>query len=562
VLLYCIAALLSLSRTVISFKFYDGLVNDKVQQATYLTSGVTKIVITIDVSNYGSSPTNQYLIALPKSLDDQMALIEARDEDKEKLNVERTTNVKNLDNKDAVFYVVDLPQTLAADKGASSVPLKVTVAYIHQLDPLPKKIKKSSKQFVVYEGNKYFYSPYKTTKLGTKYSLNSDKIKSYSKPAEVDGKKITYGPFNNIAPFSDAESVRFHFQFDAPYLTMSEVVRDIEVSHWGNVRIEESFLLHHDGAKLKGPYEVGMYDRYEHVMGAMGAQSDPASVRSFRASLPSGASNVYYIDRIGNVSTSNFRPGRKNKKSVLEMRPRYPLYGGWKTDFKIGYDVASSELISVDPITRVHSLNVSFGIPFKEPVTDELITVIALPEGAHDVKVICPYDIELEEESKRFTYLDTMIGGGRPLITFRKKNVINLHTESFEIQYVYDSTRIYFKPLLIIGGIFAFFVAVMTLNRISPSLEEPMIKNVKGSDDAVIEQILAMRGDTQTLSKLERMGKKLEDETAKGRVQTTIDEMKRIITKNKASRRGKDRGDAVDLKASIDSLLKALQQNL
>lgn len=42
---------------------------------------------------------------------------------------------------------------------------------------------------------------------------------------------------------------------------MSEVVRDIEISHWGNVRIEESFLLHHDGAKLKGPYEVGMYDR-------------------------------------------------------------------------------------------------------------------------------------------------------------------------------------------------------------------------------------------------------------------------------------------------------------
>lgn len=155
-----------------------------------------------------------------------------------------------------------------------------------------------------------------------------------------------------------------------------------------------------------------------------------------------------------------------------------------------------------------------------------------------------------------------MIGGGRPLITFRKKNVISLHTESFEIQYVYDSTRIYFKPLLIIGGIFAFFVAVMTLSRISPSLEEPMIKNVKGSDDAVIEQILAMRGDQQTLSKLEKMGKKLEDETAKGKLQTTIDEMKRIIAKNKTSRRKKGGSDDVDVKASIDALLKALQQNL
>merc|ERR1712154_462156 len=371
---------------------------------------------------------------------------------------------------DSVFYVVELPEPLKSDNGDSQ-QLKFTVAYIHQLTALPKQIKKTSKQFVVYQANKYFYSPYKTEKFGTKYTFASDKFKSYTKPAaEVEGKKITYGPFKDIEPFDRSESVRFHFQFHAPYLTMTEVVRDIEVSHYGNVRIEESFLLKHDGAKLKGPYEVGMYDRYEHIMGSMGSSSDPSSVRSFKALLPSGASNVYYIDRIGNVSTSNFRRGKKKKKSILEMRPRYPLYGGWKTDFVIGYDVPSSELISIDRVSRVHTLNVSFCIPFKEPVTDLLITRIALPEGAHDVKVICPYDIMMEPESKRFTYLDTMIGGGRPLITFSKTNVINLHNQHFQITYVYDSTRIYYKPILIICGLFGVFAFTMTMSRISPSL--------------------------------------------------------------------------------------------
>jgi len=568
-MLRVLAALLLLSSIVDGFKFYDGLVNEKVQMGTYLTSAVTKIVITVDVRNYGSSPTDQYLIALPQSLDSQLALIEARDEDKERLSLEPVSKVdlsalskSDVDIKaaatDSMFYVVSLPQSLAGDGGKSSVSLKVTAAYVHQLDPLPKKIKKSSKQFVVYEANRHFYSPYKTKKLGTKYSLASDKIKSYTKPAEVDGKKISYGPFNDIAPFSAGESVRFHFQFDAPYLTMSEVVRDIEVSHWGNVRIEESFLLHHDGAKLKGPYEVGMYDRYEHVMGSMGAQSDPASVRSLRASLPPGAHDVYYVDRIGNVSTSNFRPGRKSKKSVLEMRPRYPLYGGWKTDFKIGYDVAASELISVDRRSRVHSLNISFGIPFKEPVTDELITRVALPEGAHDVKVVCPYDIDIEPESKRFTYLDTVIGGGRPLITFRKKNVINLHTESFEITYVYDSTRIYFKPALVIGGIFMFFVAVMTLSRISPSLEEVRVSG-PGSDGEVIEQIMGLRGDLKTANKLETMGKKLEDEDTRSKVQTTVKEMRKIADRIK---KRKNRGDDADVNANIEKLLKGLQSSL
>eukprot|EP00486_Rosalina_sp_Unknown_P015553 CAMPEP_0201593820 /NCGR_PEP_ID=MMETSP0190_2-20130828/191326_1 /ASSEMBLY_ACC=CAM_ASM_000263 /TAXON_ID=37353 /ORGANISM="Rosalina sp." /LENGTH=81 /DNA_ID=CAMNT_0048053191 /DNA_START=480 /DNA_END=725 /DNA_ORIENTATION=- len=76
---------------------------------------------------------------------------------------------------------------------------------------------------------------------------------------------------------------------------MTEVVRDIEISHWGNVRIEESFLLQHDGAKLKGAYEVAMYDRYEHIMGQMAASSDPSSVRSYKAILPPGATNIRSI---------------------------------------------------------------------------------------------------------------------------------------------------------------------------------------------------------------------------------------------------------------------------
>ncbi len=165
----------------------------------------------------------------------------------------------------------------------------------------------------------------------------------------------------------------------------------------------------------------------------------------------------------------------------------------------------------------------------------------------------------------RFTYLDTMIGGGRPLITFRKRNVISLHTESFEIEYVYDSTRIYFKPALIIGGLFAFFVAVMTLSRISPSLEVPRGGgggSGEGADGEVIRHIMAMQPDQLTPGRLEKVSKKLDDEIAKKKVESTIEEMKRIVAKNKASKRGRNRGDDVDLKANIGALLKALQNNL
>ena len=326
-------------------------------------------------------------------------------------------------------------------------------------------------------------------------------------------------------------------------------------------------------------------------MGAMASSSDPSSVRSYKAILPPGATNVYYVDRIGNVSTSNFRAGKsgknkKNKKnSILEMRPRYPLYGGWKTDFIIGYDVPSSELISIDPISRVHTLNVSFGIPFKDPVTDLLITRIALPEGAHDVKVICPYDILMETESKRFTYLDTIIGGGRPLITFSKNNVINLHNEYFQITYVYDTTRIYYKPALIILGIFTFFASIMTLSRISPSLEiegrtsissfEVTQNGINGiynnnnnnnDDRKQIDKLMRLKGsDDKLLKNLEKISKKLKDDNIKYKVDEAISQIKDIISKSKSTKGGKkNKGGSndADTKSNIADILRSLQQNL
>ena len=85
-----------------------------------------------------------------------------------------------------------------------------------------------------------------------------------------------------------------------------------------------------------------------------------------------------------------------------------------------------------------------------------------------------------------------------------------------------------------------------------------------GADGKVIEQILMLRGDRQTVNELERMSRKLEDETAKSRVQATIEEMKKQMARSKTPKRGTRGGnrDDTDLKANIDALLKALQSNL
>jgi oligosaccharyltransferase complex subunit alpha (ribophorin I) len=61
--------------------------------------------------------------------------------------------------------------------------------------------------------------------------------------------------------------------------------------------------------------------------------------------LPAGISNVYYYDLIGNVSTSKLRSTPSVSRSVkspqyslLEIKPRYPLMGGWNYSFTLGWD--------------------------------------------------------------------------------------------------------------------------------------------------------------------------------------------------------------------------------
>ena len=117
-----------------------------------------------------------------------------------------------------------------------------------------------------------------------------------------------------------------HYENHSPFLLIRNLKRIIEVSHWGNIAVEEHIEMVHSGAKLKGPFS-----RYEYMMGG---RSDNHCVKSFTTVLPKGANKIYYRDMNGNISTSNI----KVKKNFLEveLHPRFPLFGGWKTKYILG----------------------------------------------------------------------------------------------------------------------------------------------------------------------------------------------------------------------------------
>lgn len=67
------------------------------------------------------------------------------------------------------------------------------------------------------------------------------------------------------------------------------------------------------------------------------------AVERFTTRLPAAASDVYYRDVIGNISTSNLR--EEEDAVLVEVQPRFPLFGGWKTHYTLGYMLPSYELL-------------------------------------------------------------------------------------------------------------------------------------------------------------------------------------------------------------------------
>jgi oligosaccharyltransferase complex subunit alpha (ribophorin I) len=105
----------------------------------------------------------------------------------------------------------------------------------------------------------------------------------------------------------------------------------------------------------------------------------PNAVVSLIATLPPNVSDVYYKDLVGNVTTSHFRSERN--KSVLQLKPRYPLFGGWKFTWFHGYTTPYSSFLTSlgnDDYELTMSMN-----PTVPRLTCEHATLrIILPEGA------------------------------------------------------------------------------------------------------------------------------------------------------------------------------------
>ena len=242
-------------------------------------------------------------------------------------------------------------------------------------------------------------------------------IRDVTSNPERQGSTFTYGPYENIPPGAEQEASA-RYEYTKPIIHVSLLERDIEVSHWGgNLATEERYWLTNKGAHLVNQFSRLTWATTQYF------QNPTMALKSLNVPLKLGSLDPYFVDDIGNVSTSRFRIDRK--EANLELRPRYPVFGGWYYNFKIGWNASLKSFLRKLKTGNGYILQVPFleGPKMNEGVSYERVELrIILPEGATNIKYQSPIPVVSEEISLHKTFMDTI---GRTSLKLVALNLID-----------------------------------------------------------------------------------------------------------------------------------------
>merc|ERR1719206_369979 len=145
------------------------LVNDEVQRTIDLRSHLVTVATKVTLKNTGDKSVSRFTFQVDPKHASELNYISF---------TQGSDDVKLTAKKDGYSYTVLLPKTLSAGGEASYTAEEV---YGNTLTVFPEKITQSQNQLAVYEGNVFFYSPYKTTDQSTTVELPSATVESYTK---------------------------------------------------------------------------------------------------------------------------------------------------------------------------------------------------------------------------------------------------------------------------------------------------------------------------------------------------------------------------------------------
>ncbi|KAH9283916.1 Dolichyl-diphosphooligosaccharide--protein glycosyltransferase subunit 1 [Echinococcus granulosus] len=449
---------------------YCNFINTDVAQTIYADSHIIRydVEVTLDLPD---GPLGLYHYPINSDICGHLSFIEAKIDSKTPLSVEHIGESRSMTN-----FGIEIPK----EKIGKRLKFTVSSFFTGVLKPKPAKILQADKQFVEFITNVAYFSTYPTKRVVTTVVLSRGEVLYYTsdiQPVHKTASKIKYGPFENVPPF-DKRIARFNYENGSPFLAVTNLERLIEISHWGNIAVENKVSIRNYGARLTGPFSRLDYQR------GVGQQISVATIKSV---LPASARDIYYRDEIGNISTSIVKPLYSSVEVLVA--PRFPLFGGWKTFFILGYNVPAHEYL--------YRKGSSFGLKmsfmdflYEELLVDEITLRIVLPETVSNVKVEVPFEVERLPDEVLKTFLDTT---GRTVLVIHKKNLIGAHIQDFTVYYDFKMLSMLREPAMLITAFLLLFFVIIIYVRLDFSISEDKMAELQQRAQASVDEILSLQ---------------------------------------------------------------------
>ncbi|KHO00039.1 oligosaccharyltransferase alpha subunit [Metarhizium album ARSEF 1941] len=430
-----------------------------------LEKNYVKDQINVLIENVSNEPQSDYYVPFTTEQIARLGGFEVKDRKNANAGPFVSEAVEYDPNSDTQYYRIRLPTPL---KAGGQQTLGISFYNLKAYRPLPASIKQDEKQYLVHDFSVYAPSAYPTLKQKTEIKAASSTIPDYTKLTEGEeeqpqkqGAKLTYGPFGE-KPAGAVSPAQVRFEFTKPVTHVSTLERDIEVSHWGgNIAFEERYTMHNRGANLSSPF-----DRVKYAQSSLFSAASNA-LKELRVPLQVGSVDPYFTDVIGNVSTSKFRSNKR--EALLELKPRYPLFGGWKYPFTIGWNTDAANLLR-----RTATGGYVLKVPFLEGPRQaegveygQVMIRVVLPEGARNVKYytgIPESSIVKTEVSVHKTYLDTL---GRTSVTIEAQNLVDAFRDrDVIISYETSALDTLRKPFIVFASMMAVYAAAWAVGKV------------------------------------------------------------------------------------------------
>ena len=353
-----------------------------------------------------------------------------------------------------------------------ALPSDVTTIGVNEIhqnrkEPYPKTIKVYEKQTVEVYESKYFLSVYPTKESLLIFKVNEKDIHYQSEvPSAKSNEQVQYGPYKDLAPIT-FEQIQLFFTFPYPLPVFTEAKRDIFVSHWGEISVDEYFNFFNLAAGIDGQFS--RIDYMPHINPNQGQNA----VADLSIEFPDYIHGLYYYDYIGNISSSSAR--RNNGKVEMVYQLRFPVFGQWKIDWNMGYMMPTQHHLYKDIKNDLeHTLEVDLMHGYDSSLTEDFHVRVILPEGSSNIRVILPSGCVSEDMISMDKYFGTLDFFGRPTVNINMKNVVfDLCDDKLRVKYHFNqATDFMIEPISMFAMVMSLYLVAMIYVRVGLNLEE------------------------------------------------------------------------------------------